>query len=816
MRDLAAPKCGFAAVLPSAAAASVPVGAGAWVAAWGAEACDVATPSELVGFSTSVPQDDSGREGVCARYHSEVVGGWLFQATKRRYAWTVLLGAHAALGDPSELLVEVLHSRVSGRKRIVLDRREVLSTRRRRLNWAFDHGGSGTRLIVTSAVGGGFHLHCELMGKQDWKEIHEQASHHWHAASVHDVLAEPFVNIPEVSLGMTCTQSLARGGASLCAGCVFGCDCSTQKGSPCSGLVGAEPHKASRGHSDNEEGCRKSIGATDANVVDPFGSINCAGGWATQQDVHLEIVGGSSGGCNVSISDCRSTSSHQMLGSASDRSLGSSSQVLAIRGLANVKEVESSLLADGATCTASCTKSGDFRSLISVQTDDTQLVKRPVRVVGLHAAELAHQEVSDCSYCMSLRGPPRMLDARRKCASSPGSTCIPQCKDHSSASASSYSVSDVVNDDLRLDLENARLLDELAERDAVLVALQIELGAVQVEQERRAARHLSSWESRGTFLGAATSTPARKPVASPRGSATFAANGCSAAVALMFESTDCRRTESNTPDTSSPSAYDIAAEHAPLSLNSEFVYASSGARGGGTCTSQQVAGTMCLPGCLPTKVGVVILPSLDVPAALGNHPAPTSSPLGAPAAELHGRHAPIEVSVEVVRRPPSASPDVGRRSARLTMPHGTIVGSAPPEVTPAWGAARTSSLPLAVAWPRQPLQVQPTSNFAPFPAAQYWRAPTVGLCRPAVGFPMPPDTHTHGHRAADHVFGRRYSSVPPRGVQGSAGNQVSSSGLLYSAGARLVRSGSPWNAGPPVFGALSPTLGTPSAVWRAI
>mmetsp|Transcript_100424 Transcript_100424/g.322128 ORF Transcript_100424/g.322128 Transcript_100424/m.322128 type:complete len:213 (-) Transcript_100424:349-987(-) len=205
-----------------------------------------------------------------------------------------------------------------------------------------------------------------------------------------------------------------------------------------------------------------------------------------------------------------------------------------------------------------------------------------------------------------------------------------------------------------------------------------------------------------------------------------------------------------------------------------------------------------------------------LPAALGNHPAPTSSPLRAPAAEVHGRRAPIEVSVEVVRRPPSASPDVGRRSARLTMPHDTIAGSAPPEVTPAWGAARTSSLPPAVAWPRQPLQVQPTINFAPFPAAQYWRAPTVGLCRPALGFPMPPDTHTHGHRAANDVFGRRHSSVPPRGVQGSAGNQVSSSGLLNSAGARLVRSGSPWNAGPPVFGAFSPTLGTPSAVWRAI
>eukprot|EP00747_Dinoflagellata_sp_TGD_P167442 gnl/TRDRNA2_/TRDRNA2_191871_c0_seq1.p1 gnl/TRDRNA2_/TRDRNA2_191871_c0~~gnl/TRDRNA2_/TRDRNA2_191871_c0_seq1.p1 ORF type:complete len:673 (-),score=73.03 gnl/TRDRNA2_/TRDRNA2_191871_c0_seq1:60-2078(-) len=110
-----------------------------------AEPFDDGTSSELKSMcsgSSCASVSLYRREGVGRR----------FTSTKLRHSWDLLIGCDG-------LRLEVLHSRLSGKKQVFLDGKLVFQTRQRNLSWSVAHP-SGTQISLTSK-GGSIVLHCE-------------------------------------------------------------------------------------------------------------------------------------------------------------------------------------------------------------------------------------------------------------------------------------------------------------------------------------------------------------------------------------------------------------------------------------------------------------------------------------------------------------------------------------------------------------------------------------------------------------------------------------------------------------------------------
>lgn len=91
------------------------------------------------------------------RYRCDAIGR-RWRGAKLRHSWLLRLGG----GGCTELglVVEILESRVSGRKRVLVDGREVFRTCAHVFRWSFEHSASCTRISLRSE-GDGFRLSCE-------------------------------------------------------------------------------------------------------------------------------------------------------------------------------------------------------------------------------------------------------------------------------------------------------------------------------------------------------------------------------------------------------------------------------------------------------------------------------------------------------------------------------------------------------------------------------------------------------------------------------------------------------------------------------
>jgi len=98
---------------------------------------------------------------VVERYRCDAIGR-RWRGAKLRHSWNLRLsGGGTELG----LAVEILQSRVSGRKRVLVDGREVFCTRSQIFGWSFEHAASCTRITLRSE-GDGFRLSCEPAKRQ--------------------------------------------------------------------------------------------------------------------------------------------------------------------------------------------------------------------------------------------------------------------------------------------------------------------------------------------------------------------------------------------------------------------------------------------------------------------------------------------------------------------------------------------------------------------------------------------------------------------------------------------------------------------------
>lgn len=128
---------GFANLLPTAEANQ----------GKGTEALNVKNASESFGTSS----------GNCvSRYQCDTVGRH-FYSKRIRHSWTLKLNSNRSR-KAETLCVEVLHSRLSGNKRVHVDGVQVFQTRARQLSWSLTHA-SGVEISVRSD-GHGFRLCC--------------------------------------------------------------------------------------------------------------------------------------------------------------------------------------------------------------------------------------------------------------------------------------------------------------------------------------------------------------------------------------------------------------------------------------------------------------------------------------------------------------------------------------------------------------------------------------------------------------------------------------------------------------------------------
>lgn len=95
-------------------------------------------------------------EDCASHYQCETVGRHFF-SKRIRHSWTLKLNSHRS-SKPETLRVEVVHSQLSGKKRVHVDGIQVFQTRARQLSWSFAHA-SGVEISVQSD-GQGFRICC--------------------------------------------------------------------------------------------------------------------------------------------------------------------------------------------------------------------------------------------------------------------------------------------------------------------------------------------------------------------------------------------------------------------------------------------------------------------------------------------------------------------------------------------------------------------------------------------------------------------------------------------------------------------------------
>lgn len=111
-------------------------------------------------------------------------------STKLHHTWVL------NVGSSTEVRIEVLHSRMTGRKRVLVDGREVFSTRKRHLFWSFRHD-SGAEIILRSDSSG-FRIQCnEYVSKESTSE-HCIKKNSQELTHVLDSLVESGATISEV------------------------------------------------------------------------------------------------------------------------------------------------------------------------------------------------------------------------------------------------------------------------------------------------------------------------------------------------------------------------------------------------------------------------------------------------------------------------------------------------------------------------------------------------------------------------------------------------------------------------------------------
>ena len=93
--------------------------------------------------------------GVTSRSPSYKVDhiGRTVKSTKLRHAWTLHLGE-------TEVKIELEHSRLSGKKKVLVDGKLLFSTTERHLNWCWEHPASKARINLISENGKHL-LRCE-------------------------------------------------------------------------------------------------------------------------------------------------------------------------------------------------------------------------------------------------------------------------------------------------------------------------------------------------------------------------------------------------------------------------------------------------------------------------------------------------------------------------------------------------------------------------------------------------------------------------------------------------------------------------------
>lgn len=74
--------------------------------------------------------------------------GWASSVPPLQHSWTLHLA-----GEPCETRVELLHSRVTGKKEVLVNGKVVFSTREKRLNWSWEHLPSQNRISLRSESG---------------------------------------------------------------------------------------------------------------------------------------------------------------------------------------------------------------------------------------------------------------------------------------------------------------------------------------------------------------------------------------------------------------------------------------------------------------------------------------------------------------------------------------------------------------------------------------------------------------------------------------------------------------------------------------
>jgi len=115
------------------------------------------TSTSLASSLSAVPP--TGVSSQLALYRCDSIGKRM-RGSKLRHSWTLRLnGDSAGTSSSEEVCVELLHSRLTGRKRIFLDGKEVHQTRKRSLSWSFVHP-SQVRVTLFSE-GTGFQLRCD-------------------------------------------------------------------------------------------------------------------------------------------------------------------------------------------------------------------------------------------------------------------------------------------------------------------------------------------------------------------------------------------------------------------------------------------------------------------------------------------------------------------------------------------------------------------------------------------------------------------------------------------------------------------------------
>lgn len=114
---------------------------------------DAKDPDEASDWAAPEPRElETSISKVPATYQVNQLGRW-FGSSKLRHVWTLSL-------DESKVMVELEHSRMTGKKKVLIDGKVVYSTREKKLTWSWVHPASLAKISLTSE-NGKHELECE-------------------------------------------------------------------------------------------------------------------------------------------------------------------------------------------------------------------------------------------------------------------------------------------------------------------------------------------------------------------------------------------------------------------------------------------------------------------------------------------------------------------------------------------------------------------------------------------------------------------------------------------------------------------------------